>query len=321
MAGLANVETRRPLEPGVYVPTVAFFHPDSEDVDLQTVQKHAIRLAEAGVAGIAVQGSNGEAVHISNKERNEITSATRKALDDGGFSDLPVIVGAGGQSTRLAIFLAQQAALAGGDYILVLPPSYYRAMVPRPSLLQHFTDIADASPLPLLIYNYPGVAGGIDLTADDIITLSQHPKIVGCKLTCGNVGKLQRISFHHLRGAQSDSPGFMSFGGMADLTVPAMIAGGSGVIAGLANVAPKACVKVYDLFTAGKFDEAKKIQGIVAKGDWGTIFGGIPGTKCALQSYFGYGGVGRRPLPQPNARDQEAYSDLFREVIALERSL
>ncbi|KKY21702.1 putative dihydrodipicolinate synthetase [Phaeomoniella chlamydospora] len=314
----------RPLKAGVYVPTITFFDPDTEDLDLATIKKHAVRLAEAGVAGLTVQGSNGEAVHMSNQERITVTKATREALDEAGFVDMPLIIGAGAQSTREAIIFAKEAAQAGGDYTLVLPPSYYKAMVPRKDLLDYFRDIASGSPIPLLIYNYPGVVNGIDLSAEDIIELSKHPKIVGCKLTCANVGKLQRItkqveSITHLSGA--GSPGFMAMGGMADITIPVMMGGGSGVITGLGNVTPKACVKVFNLFAEGKVEEAKKAQAIVAQGDWGAIAGGIPGTKSALQTFYGYGGYGRKPLPKPTSEEEKKYADLFRECVEYENSL
>ena len=320
--GVNSHAPERPLTAGIYVPTVTFFHPETEEVDFETVGKHAVRLAKAGVAGITVQGSNGEAVHMSNQERIEVTKATRKALDDAGFPEMPLIVGAGAQSTREAIIFAKEAAQAGGDYILVLAPSYYKGMVPQKNVLEYFTDIATASPIPLLIYNYPGVVNGIDLSSEDIITLAKHPKIVGCKLTCGNVGKLQRITAavdpttHLQKGS-----GFMAMGGMADFTLPMMLVGGSGVITGLGNVTPKACVKVFDLFAKGKLDEAKKAQAIVAKGDWGAIAGGIPGTKSALQTFYGYGGYGRKPLPVPTSEDEKKYADMFRECVEYENTL
>lgn len=323
MASVNGHATSRPLKAGIYVPTVVFFEPtEAEDVDIATVKKHAVRLAKAGVAGLTVQGSNGEAVHMSNPERIQVTKATREALDEAGFKDMPLIIGAGAQSTREAINFAKEAAEAGGDYILVLAPSYYKGMVPHKNMLEYFTDVASASPIPLLIYNYPGVVNGIDLSHEDIIALSKHPKIVGCKLTCGNVGKLQRITAetnpttHINKGS-----GFMAMGGMADFTLPMLVVGGSGVITGLGNVCPKACVKVFNLWIEGKTEEAKKAQAVVAQGDWGAIAGGIPGTKSALQTFYGYGGYGRKPLPRPTKEEEKKYADMFRSCVEYENSL
>ena len=312
----------RALRPGVYVPTVAFFKSDNEDLDLLTISKHAVRLAKAGIAGITTQGSNGEAAHLSHQERKEVTKTTRNALDNAGFHSMPIIVGCGAQSTRETVELCQDALLSGGDYALVLPPSYYKAMVNQDSLIEFFNDVADASPIPILIYNFPGAVGGIDLSSDTISTLSKHSNIVGCKLTCGNTGKLARIA----AATDAATPahlgsGFMCMGGSADFTLQTLVVGGSGIVGGMGNIAPKAIVKLVELFMEGKLAEAQKLQAIVARGDWAAITGGIIGTKSALETYFGYGGHGRRPLPRVSAQEAVKHAANFRELMDLEKSL
>jgi len=321
--GLSDVPvSQRPLLPGVYVPTVCFFDPVTEDLDIDTIKKHAVRMAEAGVAGIATQGSNGEAVNLSHRERQLVTAATREALEEAGFHNMPIIVGCGAQSTRETIQLCHDALVSGGDYVLVLPSAYYRGLLSNDNLLEYFTDVADASPLPVLIYNFPAAASGIDMDSDFITKLAKHPNIVGCKLTCGNSGKLARIAAATNASTPSDeASGFMAMGGSADFTLQTMIAGGSGIIGGLANIAPKACVQVVKLFAAGNFKEARKLQAVVARGDWAAIRGGLVGTKSCLQSYFGYGGYARKPLPRPNAEEAMAWERDFSEILQLEESL
>ncbi|KAI4217321.1 MAG: hypothetical protein LQ351_000630 [Letrouitia transgressa] len=313
---------RRPLRPGVYVPTLTFFKADTEDLDLDIICRHAVRLANAGVAGLTTQGSNGEAVHLSHQERKLVTKATRNALDAAGFHSFPIIVGCGSQSTRETIELCREAMTSGGDYALVLPPSYYKAMYKPDSLVEFFGEVADASPIPILIYNYPGAVSGIDIDSDVIVELAKHPNIVGCKLTCGNTGKLGRIaSSVDAASPCEEGSGFMCMGGSADFTLQTLVVGGSGVICGLGNVAPKACVKVVDLYKAGKMAEAKKLQAIVAQGDWAAISGGIVGTKSALETYYGYGGYARRPLPRPTEADEAKFAENFKELVELEKSL
>ncbi|KAH9879279.1 hypothetical protein J1614_002718 [Plenodomus biglobosus] len=318
----ADVGLRRALVPGIYVPTVAFFDPASDDVDTETVASHAVRLAKAGVAGITTQGSNGEAVHLSHKERDLITSTTRKALDDAGFGYLPIIVGCGAQATRECIELCEEAAAAGGDYALVLPPAYYQGLFSKDTVKDFFRDVATASPIPILIYNYPGAVSGMDLNSDVIIELAQHPNIVGCKLTCGNTGKLNRVAAA-TRAATISEPGsgFMCMGGSVDFTLQTLIGGGSGVIGGMANIAPKACVKLVELVESGKFEEARKLQAVIARGDWAAIQGGIIGTKAALVAHFGYGGFARKPLPRPSKEETRRWRDAFEELVTLEKSL
>lgn len=304
------------------MPTVTFFHDESEDLDLDTLARHVVRLAEGGVAGLTTQGSNGEAVHLSHLERKLVTKATRNALDKAGYGDLPVIVGCGSQSTRETIELCHEALHAGGDYALVLPPSYYKPMYANNSILEYFHDIADRSPIPILIYNYPGAVAGIDLDSDVITTLAKHPNIMGCKLTCGNTGKLGRIAAAVDAATLFDSgSGFMCMGGSADFTLQTLVAGGSGIICGLGNVAPRACVKLIGLYAEGNVTEAQKLQAAVARGDWAAINGGIMGTKSALQTYYGYGGYARKPLPRPTKQDVAKHADAFKELVELERCL
>lgn len=308
--------------PGINVPLVAFFHPETEDLDIEATKKHAIRLAQAGLTSLTVQGSNGEAVHLTREERSTVTSTVREALDSAGFSHVPIVVGCAAQSVRECVRFCKDAYAAGGDYALVLPPSYYKASYTDKVLLDFFTDLADESPIPIVIYNYPGAVSGVDLNSDHITTLAKHPKIVGCKLTCGNTGKLARIaSAVNAATSTQENSGWMCMGGSADFTLQTLIAGGSGIITGLGNVTPKACVKVFDLYKAGKVQEAQRIQAIVARGDWAVIAGGVVGTKAGMEAWYGYGGVARRPLPKPSAEDMAKYKSMLQEVVELENSL
>lgn len=303
----------RPLVPGVYVPTVAFFQPD-EELDFPIIEAHAVYLALAGVTGLVTQGSNGEAVHLDRSERYAVTAHTRGALDGAGFSSLPVIVGCGASSTRVTIRFCQDAAAAGGDYAIILPPCYYKNLVSNEALLNHFRAVADTSPIPVLIYNFPGASSGLDLSSDDILALSQHPNIVGTKLTCGNTGKLARIT-------SQAKPSFFTFGGSADFTLQTLIAGGAGVIAGVANLIPRSCVRVMDLYRCGNVEEAQKIQAIVARADWLAIKGGFIAVKSALESYRGYGELPRRPCVVPSQQEAQAIKESIREGIELESTL
>ena len=303
------------------MPTVTFFT-DSDEVDIATTKKHAVRLAKAGVAGITVQGSNGEAVHLDPEERNAITSATRSALDENGFSHVPLTVGCGAQSTRETIRLCKDAAKAGGDCALILPPCYYRGLMTPSAVSLFFHEVADASPLPLMIYNYPGATAGVDLDSDQVIALAQHKNIVGIKLTCGNTGKLARIT-SSLASINSDpSTKFYTLGGSADFTLQTLIVDGDGVVAGVGNLIPKSCAEVIRLFEAGKISEAKKLQGIVARADWLSVKAGIPGTKAALEEFFGYQSCNpRHPLVKVGDKELEELKKGFKEAIDVEKSL
>ncbi|KAL2075208.1 hypothetical protein VTL71DRAFT_150 [Oculimacula yallundae] len=302
------------LTPGVYVPTVAFFDPETDAIDIDTTEKHAIRLAQSGITGIVTHGSNGEAVHLSHEERKQINKATRNALNSIGREDMPLIVGCGAQSTQETVQLCKEASESGGQFALVLPPSYYGGLLTSELIVEFFKDVAAASPLPIIIYNYPGACSGLDLNSEVIIELSQEKNIVGVKLTCGNTGKLARVA------AGASAP-FLTMGGSADFTLQTLAVGGHGIIGGLANVAPKSCVKILRLQNAGKIAEAQRLQYIVARGDWAAIKGGFVAVKVVLQEYYGYGGRPRKPCALPQQKALEKMLLEFAELMDSERCL
>ncbi|KAF7549744.1 hypothetical protein G7046_g8240 [Stylonectria norvegica] len=327
-SSLIDVEplVSRPLVPGVYVPTVCFFTPEAEEIDTAAIAQHAVRLARAGVTGLATQGSNGEAVHLTHTERQLVTATTRAALDEDGFDRMPLIVGCGSQSTRETVQYCREAWEAGGDYALVLPPSYYATLFAPSSetIREYFTTVADKSPIPIIIYNYPGGAGGLDLSSDIIVHLVAHPNIAGVKLTCGNTGKLNRVAAATRKLSKRHDPAnpeFLVLAGSADFLVQSLAGGGHGILAGLANIAPKACIKTMELYQHDKMSEAQAMQEIVSQGDWTAIQSGVIGVKAGMEAWLGYGGNARSPLPKPTPEQAREWKEGFRELVSLEKSL
>lgn len=143
-----------------------------------------------------------------------------------------------------------------------------------------------------MIYNFPTVTAGQDLDSDIIAKLAQHQNIVGTKLSCGNIGKIQRVA------SQFSPTDFAVFPGRSDAYWAGLNAGGAGVIAALVNLVPKLHVKLYRLHQEGKFEEAKKLSAELGHGDWAASkVGGIGGLKAVISQNFGYGGpVVRGPL-------------------------
>jgi L-threo-3-deoxy-hexylosonate aldolase len=306
----------RELKPGIYTPTQAFFLTGTEDLDLGSIGSHAVRQIKAGIVGITTNGSNGEAVYLSREERAVVTSTTRKALDAAGFGNVPIIVGATEQSVRGTIDLCRDAATGGGDAVLLMAPSFFKWAMDSAAIERYFTQVADRSPLPVLIYNYPGAVGGIDLDSELLERLATHSNIVGIKFTCGNVGKLARVaaatcSISEFGTMSPPTSSFFAFAGIADFILPSVVVGGSGAIVGAANVFPRMCVHVYRLSIQGQHEEARKAQQALARVDWSLTKRAIPGFKAILQKYHGYGGVPRQPMA---ALSTEAAEELFREI-------
>lgn len=327
-----------PLRPGVYAPTMTFFDAN-EELDTPAIRRHAVRLAKAGLVGLVTMGSNGEAVHLTRQERMTVTRETRSALDEAGFSNVPVIAGASEQSIRGTIELCKEVAQAGGEYALIVPPSYYRAAMGNDeTLYEFFTAVADGSPVPLILYNYPGAVAGIDMDSDLIIRISAHPNIIGTKFTCANTGKLTRVAralgavtpASPLAPAQKPVPTvakpdakhpYVAFGGIADFSLQTLVSGGSAILAGGANVIPRLCVRIFNLWSEGKLAEAMEAQQQLSAADWVLTKAAIPGTKSAIQSYYGYGGFPRRPLGRLSEAQAQAVADQIKDAMEVERSL
>jgi 4-hydroxy-2-oxoglutarate aldolase len=312
----ANIGRQSRLQPGIYVPTVAFFKPDAhQQVDVDATKRHVEMLARAGVTGIVTHGSNGEAVHLTDNERMLVTEATRQALALCGKGDMTIIVGCGAASTQQTIKLCLDASKSGGDFALVLPPSYYGSLLTRKTISDYFRTVADASPIPIVIYNFPAVQGGFDMTSDQIIELSEHDNIVGVKLTCGNTGKLARVT------AATASTGFATMGGSADFLLPTLVAGGHGVIAGLGNLCPRAHVHAMRLYEEGKVAEAQRIAATLARADWVAIQGGFIAVKVGLQRFYDHTSPPRLPCVMPEKSARVEIEAGFAEMMELEFSI
>ncbi|KAK3291219.1 uncharacterized protein B0H64DRAFT_420522 [Chaetomium fimeti] len=302
-----------PLPPGIWAPTQVFFTPCTTKIDLPTTAAHAIRLARAGITGIVTNGSNGEAAHLTPAERAAVARATRTALDSAGFAHVPVLAGASDASLSGTVALAREAREAGAAAVLVLCPSAFGwAMRERGVVVGFYKGVVEGcggseGGLPVVVYNYPAAAGGLDLDSDLLERLAEVG-VRGVKFTCGNVGKLARVAS---LTAGRDGGGFRCFSGVADAIVPALAVGGHGGIVGAANVFPRACVQVYKLFEEGKWEEARIAQQRLARADWAMTKRAIPGFKSVLQKYHGYGGIPRLPV-LPLSEEEEG--KLFAEI-------
>ena len=306
-----------PPPAGIYVPAILFFD-EKEDFDVPATKAHILRLAKGGVTGIVVQGSNGEAQHLSHEERKQAISLTRQTLDENGFQNVVIIAGCGAQSARETKKLCADAAEAGAAFVLVLTPSVWPKSMTTEAILRFHREIADASPIPYMVYNFPTVTAGQDLDSDIIIALAAHPNIVGTKLSCGNIGKLHRIT------STVPSSQFATLAGVSEVLLQGLLSGSSGAIAALPNIVPKLHMKMYALYKEGKIDEAMAIQAKLGHGDFATgKLGGIGALKLFVAKHFGYGnGKVRSPLLEANAENLSGpHFDKMEELIAMEKAL
>lgn len=169
-----------------------------------------------------------------------------------------------------------------------------------------------------MIYNFPVVTAGIDLDSDTLTTLAAHPNIVGTKLSCGNVGKLHRLTstFH--------TSEFAVFPGASDVLVPSLFVGGAGVIGASVNLFPKVHAQICRLWKEGKTEEVLQLQSLIVHGDWLVKrIGGIAGLKAIIVKEFGYGsGRVRGPLvPVPKEKVDALEGTKLSALLEIEKSL
>ncbi len=289
---------------GVFPPIPTPFDADG-NLLLDKVKTNIALWNQTGLHGYVVLGSNGEAVMLTEDEKIALWHAAREAIP----SDKLFLVGAGVESTRQCIALAKRAAECGADAAMFVTPSYYKAEMKSATLINHYRVIADASPIPTIVYNMPA-ATGIDIDAATVIALAEHPNIIGIKDSSGNVAKFADI----IRAVR---PNFSVIAGSGGYFYPALCIGAQGTVAALANVAPRECVAVYDAFNAGQHAQARAMQfKLVQLNQAVTTRWNIPGLKAALEELNRgfYGGPPRLPLRPLAESDRAALRQVMRDA-------
>jgi len=230
-------------------------------------------------------GSNGEVVYLGADEKVQVVKAVRNAIP----ADKLIIAGAGCEGTRQTIKLCERMADAGADAVLLINPHFYTGLMKSHAVIKnYYTEVANSSPLPCILYNMPGNSG-IDIPIDICLELSQHPNIIGMKESGGKVHRIAQIK--HV------NPNFQVLAGSASFLLPALEVGATGGVCALANIAPQECLNVMKLFYGGNHSEAKRLQGsLVAPNTAVTARFGVPGLKAAMEFVGMKGGPVRSPL-------------------------
>src|SRR3989441_11237809 len=205
-------------------------------------------LADAGLDGVVALGSNGEAAHLPEAERLQWIDWVRSALP----APLRLIAGTGAEATRATIERTRAAAAEVAEAALVIAPSYFRAQLTADALRAHYHAVADASPIPILIYNVP-VHMGYDLGAEWIVRLTGHRDIAGLKDSSGDIARLPGLRARL-------GPDFVVLAGAGEKMVDALSAGADGAIAALANLAPAASAGIRRAWLEGRADQARQQQ-------------------------------------------------------------
>ncbi|HXX99627.1 MAG TPA: 4-hydroxy-tetrahydrodipicolinate synthase [Candidatus Limnocylindrales bacterium] len=257
----------------------------NEAVSLSFVKENTRRYNLTSVAGYVVLGSTGESVMLSRDEADSVLATVKETA----ASEKLLIAGTGAESTAETIARTKRAAALGYPVALVKTPYYYKPVYRAETYIRHYRAVADASPIPILLYSVPQFTG-VSLETPEILTLSAHPNIVGIKDSSGNIQRVGEI----VTGARSD---FHVLTGGAAVIYPALAVGARGAILALAAALPEKCAELFDLVQRGQHDHAKALQHLLVQASKCIVSeNGIPGVKYAMDLRGYHGSPARLPL-------------------------
>lgn len=284
-----------PLLAGILPPVVTPFREDGA-LDRDSFDANIERYAGEDLAGVLVLGSNGEAGSLTDEEKRTLVAAARRRLPGK-----VLLAGTGLESTRATIELTRAVADLGADGVLVVPPFYYKPQMTAEALRRHYETLADASPVPVVLYSVPQFTG-VPIPAPLALELARHPQIAGIKESAGDVGTVARV-------ASSAPPHFAVTCGNAPVLYPSLCVGAVGGVLAIANCAPAPTAALYRAFLAGDHQRARRLQKVVAPlATAVTVTWGVAGLKLAMDVAGFRGGSVRAPLlpAPPSAREELA---------------
>ena len=277
---------------GIFPALVTPFEPDGA-VSLRGVRENIRRYNQTAVAGWVVLGSTGESVMLSREAADSVLAASIEVATPAKL----LIAGTGAESTSETIARTRRAADLGYAAALVKTPYYYKPVYKAETYIRHYRAVADASPIPVLLYSVPQFTG-ITLETPEILTLAAHPNIVGIKDSSGNIQRAAEI----VAGARPD---FQVLTGGAAVIYPALAVGARGAILALAAALPEKCAELFLLFQSGRHEQAKALQLELAVASKRIVSEhGIAGVKYAMDLRGYNGGLPSLPL-LPLAEEQK----------------
>jgi 4-hydroxy-2-oxoglutarate aldolase len=279
---------------------------DSEGNLYKSKVKHNVeKWNQAALSGYVVCGSTGESVYLTTEEKIHLWEWVAEYAAPGRL----LIAGTGMESVRETVALTNRAASTGYQAALVRTPHFYKNMLNRgDAQALYFRAVADQARVPIMIYNFPQVTG-VDIPAETVAALSEHPNIAGVKESSGNIEKVMRM----VREVRS---GFQVLVGSGPTLAPSLAVGAAGAVLAFANAAPYVAVAVWEAHRAREFEAAMDWQNRMSRAAvLVTTTHGIPGLKYAMDLMGFYGGPPRLPLvvPAPTAKleIEKAFKDLM----------
>ena len=261
------------------------------------------RWSLTGLKGFVVLGSNGEYVSLSEEEKRTVVDTVVQSAAE----EMLIIAGTGCESTAETLRLTEDCAKLGAHAALVVTPHYYAGRMGEAALVKHYSEVADHSPIPILVYNVPKFTH-INLATAIVAGLSEHPNIIGIKDSSGNVIQLGEL----LNAVAQD---FNVLVGTAGVLFSGLTIGCVGGVCALANVAPEQCVKIYNLVRQGNFEAARDLQlKMLPVNQAVTAVYGVPGLKAAMDMLGYFGGDPRLPLLPSSQQERSEIKVILKKV-------
>ncbi len=284
---------------GVLAPITTPFDSATGDVRPGALRQNITRLLGEGLDGIVVAGSTGEAPLLDADEQRRLVACARDAVP----RDRLLFAGTGAESTREAVARSRAAAAAGADAVLVRPPGYFASALTEAALVAYYRGVADACPVPVLLYNIPKYTH-VAIGPAVLGRLAAHPNIVGVKDSSGD---LKNVSAY-----RATVPDWSVFVGSGSLLYAALELGCDGGILALACFAARRCADVYAAFRAGDRARAEALQQPLIPLNKAIVSElGAAGVKAAMDAVGLAGGPVRAPLPALAPADRERVARLL----------
>ena len=293
---------------GIIAPIPTAFD-DDEALALDRMADNIKRWSETRLAGFAVLGSTGEFVYLTEEEKKRVLGRARQEIG----SNKIMLAGTGCESTRQTVTLTRWAGETGVDLAMVITPAYYKRAMTSDALRAHYLEVAEQSPIPVVLYNVP-IFTMLNMGAELAVELASHPNIVGMKDSAGDMLQLQEI-------CRLAPPEFSVLTGSGSLLLAALTVGARGAILAVANIAYDLAIDLMESFERGDLERARKLQhALVPVHQALAIDFGIAGLKFLLDQIGFYGGPPRTPLRRPKQDAQQKLVEIHSRAAKVEVS-
>ena len=287
---------------GIFAPIATAFDASGE-VDYSTFAENTVAFGATKLSGLVVLGSNGEFTLLSHEEKVKLVETAKNHLP----AEKMVIAGTGCESFRETLQLTKECAAVGADVALVVTPNYYKKDMNEAALGNFYTMLADASPIPVMIYNMPGNSG-VNVPSSLTLKLAAHPNITGIKDSGGNIVQISEV-------LAKAPEGFSVFAGSGSYLLATLLLGGVGGTLAVANVVPDYCAEIQENFEKGDLEKARKMQlALLPLNAAVTSRFGIGGMKAAMDMVGFKGGLPRLPILPAGEETRKEIARILREL-------